>query len=126
MAQVVTRSEVLSSYRYLLRSISIAFRGDNATLLAAKNEARKRFNLGRDMAAESSEAVEAVNEARSVGKFLRQNIVQGIKDEESEIYSMSLFYSLAYKKDYEYMTKLNVVIIRQSRIHCRYLLPNGN
>lgn len=89
MTLAITRSQVLSSYRYLLRSISIAFQGDHVTLLAAKNEARKRFNLGKAMPPESSEAVEAVNEARSVGKFLRQNIVQGIKEEKTEIYSMT-------------------------------------
>lgn len=89
MTLVITRSQVLSSYRYLLRSISIAFQGDQVTLLAAKNEARKRFSLGKAMPPESSVAVEAVNEARSVGKFLRQNIVQGIKEEKTEIYSMT-------------------------------------
>src|SRR5271165_7183410 len=49
MAQLVTRTEVLSSYRYLLRSLAIAFQGDNVTLIAAKKEARNRFETGRKL-----------------------------------------------------------------------------
>ena len=86
MAQVVTRREVLSAYRYLLRSMTIAFQGDITTLSAAKKEARSRFEIGKKLAAESSEAFEGITEARNVGKFLRQNIVQGVKDEKEEVY----------------------------------------
>lgn len=90
MAQVVTRTEVLSAYRYVLRSIKIAFQGDISTLSAAKKEARRRFEIGRKFVAESTEASEAVTEARNVGKFLRQNIVQGVKDEKEDLYRMNL------------------------------------
>jgi hypothetical protein len=88
MAQLVARTEVLSSYRYLLRSITIAFQGDNVTLSAAKKEARNRFEIGRKLNADAPEALEGIMEARNVGKFLRQNLVQGIKDEKEEIYRM--------------------------------------
>jgi complex III assembly factor LYRM7 len=90
MAQVVTRTEVLSAYRYVLRSIKIAFQGDFNTLSAAKKEARRRFEIGRKFVAESPEASEAVTEARNVGKFLRQNIVQGVKDDKEDLYRMNL------------------------------------
>lgn len=86
MAQLVTRTEVLSSYRYLLRSIAIAFQGDIVTLSAAKKEARNRFEVGRKLNVDAPEALEGITEARNVGKFLRQNLVQGIKDEKKEIY----------------------------------------
>jgi complex III assembly factor LYRM7 len=86
MAKLVTRTEVLSAYRYLLRSTTIAFQGDIETLSAARKNVRKRFESGRQMAADSPEAVAAVQEARDVGKFLRCNIVQGIKDNAKDTY----------------------------------------
>ena len=90
MAQMVTRTEVLSAYRHLLRSVTVAFQGDVTILSAAKKEARARFEIGRKLAAESPEALERVAAARSVAKFLRQNLVQGVKDGNEEIYRMSL------------------------------------
>lgn len=85
MAQVA-RTEAVSVYRYLLRSIGIAFHGDATTLSAARREARRTFEEGRKLA--TAEAVEGIEEARSVGKFLRQNLVQGVKEETDEVYSM--------------------------------------
>ena len=90
MAQVVPRTEVLSAYRYLLRSMTIAFQGDNTTLSAARKEARNRFEVGRKLAADTPQAQEGVTEARNVGKFLRQNLVQGIKRSKEDIYRIIL------------------------------------
>jgi hypothetical protein len=83
----VTRAEVRSAYRYLLRSIAVAFREDDSTLDAARNEARRRFNEGnKSLNADSAEALQAVKEARDAGKFLRENLVQGVKDEKNGNY----------------------------------------
>jgi hypothetical protein len=91
MAQVVNRTEVLSAYRYLLRSIAIAFQGDHVRLSAARKEARKRFEMGKILDPDSAEALDGVTEARNVGKFLRHNLVQGIKDENSDVYRTYLY-----------------------------------
>ena len=91
MAQVVARKEVLSAYRYLLRSMAIAFHGDTVVHTAARREARNRFNLARKFEPESEEAQKGLAEARSVGKFLRENLVQGIKDEESDSYRKCIY-----------------------------------
>src|SRR5437762_14130670 len=102
MAQLVSRTEVLSAYRYLLRSITVAFQGDITTLSAAKKEARSRFEIRRKLAAESPEALEGVAEARNVGKFLRQNLVQGVKDEKEEMYRIFPQYTCDNSQDYGY------------------------
>ena len=83
----VTRTEVLSAYRYLLRSIAIAFPGDHELLTAARTEARTRFDKARNLAADSNDAIEGVKHCRDVGLFLRRNVVQGVKDEDSDRYS---------------------------------------
>jgi hypothetical protein len=121
MAQVVARKEVLSAYRYLLRSMAIAFHGDTVVHTAARREARNRFNLARKFEPESEEAQKGLAEARSVGKFLRENLVQGIKDEESDSYrTMHLCNNVDFQ-DYGYTTRLNEEIMTQSRIllHCQ-------
>ena len=126
MAQVLTRTEVLSAYRYLIRSMTIAFRGDIITLSAARKEARSRFETGRKLAAESPEALEGVTEARNVGRFLRQNLVQGVKDDTDEIYRISPLWMWNNSQDYEYTTRLSGEIMQQlrTRLQCQY--RNGN
>ena len=86
----LTRTQVVSTYRYLLRSIGIAFQGDTTTLIAARREARRRFEEGRKWTVEATEAIEGIEEARNVAKFLRQNLAQGIKEEEGDVYSILL------------------------------------
>jgi hypothetical protein len=82
----IAKTEVFSVYRHLLRSIAVAFHGDQTTLSAARQEARRRFKEQRHLNPESKEAIEALTEAQSVGRFLRQNLVQGIKAEGQERY----------------------------------------
>jgi complex III assembly factor LYRM7 len=90
MAKVLTRTEVIQTYRYLLRSMGIAFQGDTVTLQAARKEARNRFEANRNLTVDAPEALEAISEARNVGKFLRENLVQGVKDESSDTYSIDV------------------------------------
>jgi complex III assembly factor LYRM7 len=126
MARVITRTEVLSAYRYLLRSMTIAFQGDITTLSAARKEARSRFDTGRKLAAESPEALEGVTEARNVGGFLRKNLVQGVKDDKDDVYRFSPPWICNNSQDYEYTTKLSGEIMPQlrTRLQCHY--RNGN
>lgn len=126
MAQVVTRTEVLSAYRYVLRSMTIAFQGDINTLSAAKKEARRRFEIGRKFVPESPEALEAVTEARNVGKFLRQNIVQGVKNEKEDVYRMNLQWRCIYDQVYAYMMRLSEEIIHRLKTHLQCHYQNGN
>ena len=60
------------------------------TLQAARKEARSRFEANRNLTVDAPEALEAISEARNVGKFLRENLVQGVKDESSDTYSIDL------------------------------------
>ena len=89
MAKTLTRADVIQTYRYLLRSMAIAFQCDTVTLLAARKEARSRFEGKRNLNVDTTEAADAIAEARSVAKFLRENLVQGVKDGESETFSMN-------------------------------------
>ena len=57
-------------------------------LAAARKEARTRFESGKEMDAQSPETLKAIDEALNVGKFLRRNIVQGMKDENAQAYRM--------------------------------------
>jgi hypothetical protein len=89
-ATALTRADVRSAYRYLLRSIGIAFQEDRVTLSAARAEARRRFHEANEtMDIGSPEAWEGFKEARDTGKFLRENLVQGIKDQETGAYRMT-------------------------------------
>jgi len=87
MAKALTKTDVIQTYRYLLRSMSIAFQGDTVTLQAARKEARTRFEGKRNLNVDTAEAADAIAEARNVAKFLRENLVQGIKDEKTDTYS---------------------------------------
>ena len=90
MANVLTRADVFSAYRYLLRSITIAFHGDRVMLSAARKEARNRFNAGKELDPTDPEGLARIDEAKAVGQFLRRNLVQGIKDGKTETYRIHL------------------------------------
>jgi hypothetical protein len=89
MAQIVTKGQARLAYRYLLRSIAIAFQDDNVTLTAASKEARRRFELGKELDPQSNEAIDGVKEATDVAKFLRQNLVQGQQIPNSDVFRKS-------------------------------------
>ena len=93
MANAVARADVLSAYRYLLRSVGIAFQGDKVMLSAARKEARDRFDAGKELDPESPGVAAGVQEAREVGQLLRRNIVQGVREGDSNKYrTITLFY----------------------------------
>jgi complex III assembly factor LYRM7 len=84
----------LVAYRTLLRSARIAFQGtsrcnrktyrhsqhstgDLNTFSAARAEARKHFESNRNLRVGSEELEKSLVHAEEVGKFLRENVVQG-------------------------------------------------
>jgi hypothetical protein len=83
MAKVVTPREVLSAYRHLLRSIAITFKGDTRVIIAAKKTARTKFDEGRNLDPRSEEAFKGLEEAKGASIFLRQAVIQGVKEDDS-------------------------------------------
>ncbi|CCG82161.1 Putative uncharacterized protein [Taphrina deformans PYCC 5710] len=72
----------IHAYRNIIRSAGIAFKGDTATLLAARMEIRRNFEASRELT--DSEQVTKVQHAQEIAKVLRQNVVQGRLDETKE------------------------------------------
>ncbi|KAI1327048.1 mitochondrial zinc maintenance protein 1, mitochondrial [Xylariaceae sp. FL0255] len=68
-------SAVHAAYRDLFRAVRITFRGDERMLTAAKTRIRDGFRANSTLTENSS----ALDEARGVAAFLRQNLVQGKK-----------------------------------------------
>jgi len=89
MSKAISPREVLSAYRHLLRSISITFRDDQRVLTAAKSTVRARFEEGKKLSPACPEAVDALEEARGASRFLRQGVIQGVKEEESSNFRIS-------------------------------------
>lgn len=89
MSKVVTPREVLSVYRHLLRSIAITFKGDNRVIVAAKTTARTKFEEGKKWDPASDEALKGLEEARGASTFLRQAVIQGVKDDDSANFRIS-------------------------------------
>ncbi|KAL9062417.1 MAG: hypothetical protein Q9161_009815 [Pseudevernia consocians] len=67
----------LAAYRHVLRSTRVAFQGDLRLLLAARVEARSKFDHNRFLSPSSTEAEQKVLEAKEIARILRQNVVQG-------------------------------------------------
>lgn len=55
--------------------------GDSRMLVASRTEARKRFDMNRNLDPQSKECSKALDEAEGVSTILRQNIVQGASGE---------------------------------------------
>jgi Complex 1 protein (LYR family) len=89
MAKVVTPREVLSAYRHLLRSIAITFKGDNSVMVAARTTARTKFDEAKTLDPASEEALKGLEEARGASTFLRQAVIQGVKEDDSANFRIS-------------------------------------
>ncbi|KAI0886392.1 uncharacterized protein GGS22DRAFT_128183 [Annulohypoxylon maeteangense] len=72
----------LPAYRGLLRAASIAFRGDERVLSAARSSIREGFRANASLEPTNPEVPGAIKHAEEVAAILRQNIVQGKKDGE--------------------------------------------
>ncbi|OQD73645.1 hypothetical protein PENDEC_c014G00466 [Penicillium decumbens] len=71
----------LSAYRQILRATRIAFANDTRVLLAARAEARQKFDENRRAAVDTGMQI---NQALEVASILRHNIVQGSREEGKE------------------------------------------
>ncbi|KAL0638338.1 Mitochondrial zinc maintenance protein 1, mitochondrial [Maublancomyces gigas] len=67
----------LAAYRGLLRAARTAFQGDNYVLNAALTEARRGFEVNRDLDIAGQETQVLIKNAQEVAKMLRTNVVQG-------------------------------------------------
>ncbi|EAS29700.1 uncharacterized protein CIMG_08446 [Coccidioides immitis RS] len=68
----------MNAYRQLLRAMRIAFEGDFRTYHAARTEARRQFDMNRQLG-EGTPAL--IQNALEVAHILKTNIVQGEKVE---------------------------------------------
>ncbi|KFA61801.1 hypothetical protein S40285_05608 [Stachybotrys chlorohalonatus IBT 40285] len=64
-----------AAYRDLWRAARIAFQGDARMLSGAHSQIRQSFRSTADLGPSGS--VQAIEHARDVAKFLRENVVQG-------------------------------------------------
>ncbi|KAI1814987.1 mitochondrial zinc maintenance protein 1, mitochondrial [Poronia punctata] len=76
-------STALPAYRNLLRAARIAFQGDERTLTAALATIRNGFRANSALEQTSPEYPAAIKHAEEVAVFLRQNVVQGVKQGET-------------------------------------------
>ncbi|KAI9717352.1 MAG: Mitochondrial zinc maintenance protein 1, mitochondrial [Chrysothrix sp. TS-e1954] len=79
---MASREHALAAYRLLLRSIPVAFRGDQRLLLGARQQARQSFESNRQLGTGSEEFEQSIQHARDVAKMLRQNVVQSTAEGE--------------------------------------------
>ncbi|KAF2769656.1 hypothetical protein EJ03DRAFT_271894 [Teratosphaeria nubilosa] len=89
-AEIATnRAAVLATYRHLLRSTYIAFKGDTPTLKASRSLARESFAKNRRLEVGGIEAAKAIEHAQGVAQILRENVVQG-RNVEGEHYRLNI------------------------------------
>ncbi|KAE8377379.1 mitochondrial zinc maintenance protein 1, mitochondrial [Aspergillus bertholletiae] len=69
------------AYRQLLRATRIAFHEDTRVLLAARQEARRKFDEHKRVGIDTPMQI---NHAIEVASILKHNIVQGVKEEDNE------------------------------------------
>ena len=73
--------------------MAITFKDDQRVLAVAKSTARARFEEGKKWPPASPEAFQALEEARGASRFLRQGVIQGVKEDDSSNFRISCFYS---------------------------------
>ncbi|RDW66857.1 hypothetical protein BP5796_09606 [Coleophoma crateriformis] len=94
----------LQAYRHVLRSARIAFEGkyllepetapqdkrDLPLLTAAKKEARSGFLKNASMAPGDPQLAAAITHAEEVARILKENIVQGKKKADEDMYKLRI------------------------------------
>lgn len=71
----------LASYRHLLRSINLAFRGDAPLLQRARSDTRTAYEATRTLASDDAGVASKLQHAEEVAKVLRTQVVQGRRRE---------------------------------------------
>jgi complex III assembly factor LYRM7 len=78
-----------AAYRDLWRATRIAFHGDAHILTAARSQIRESFLSSAPL--EPAASVKAIEHAREVAKFLRENVVQGKRvDGEADTFQLRI------------------------------------
>ncbi|KAG4306502.1 hypothetical protein PORY_000490 [Pneumocystis oryctolagi] len=85
----MSRLDVLSSYRNLLRAIKVAFKDDIPLLSASKKQIRDVFYQDKGKILSENEIYKKVLYANDVANILRKNVVQG-RLNESGHYSLRI------------------------------------
>ncbi|KAI1114101.1 hypothetical protein F5Y14DRAFT_190834 [Nemania sp. NC0429] len=83
-------STALPAYRNLLRAARIAFQGDVAMLTAARSSIREGFRANAALEPTSPEFPAAVKHAEEVATILRQNVVQGKREGDGDLYKLRI------------------------------------
>lgn len=76
-------SRILANYRNLLRATGEAFKNDIPTLSAARYQVREGFKNEKNATLTEDELNERLAYTNDISVVLRQNIVQGAKDEDT-------------------------------------------
>ncbi|KAG9065478.1 hypothetical protein KI688_001764 [Linnemannia hyalina] len=86
----VSRHQVLGAYRNLLKAQKLTFKGDWATLAAAREKTYTEFNLKRSETDETK-IKEQLHLAEQVASLLRHNLAQAVQvDGNKNLYSLKL------------------------------------
>ncbi|KAI9163710.1 Mitochondrial zinc maintenance protein [Paramyrothecium foliicola] len=80
----------LAAYRNLMRAARIAFQGDAPVLAAAHGQIRNEFRQRAALDPTDSSVTESIKHAQDVAKFLRENVVQGIRGDEAGTYKLRI------------------------------------
>lgn len=84
-----TPSTLSSLYRHLLRTSRSTFQGDQRMLTAWRQFVRQKLPEQAGGSRNAALPDEVVKEWLDVAKMLRMNVVQGVKDEQDEVYRES-------------------------------------
>ncbi|KAG0250250.1 hypothetical protein DFQ27_009494 [Actinomortierella ambigua] len=87
---MATRQRALNAYKDLLKAQRVAFRGDVATLSAAREKTYQEFNMRRNETNEKT-IEEQLHLANQVTSLLRHNLVQGVqKKDRKDLYELKI------------------------------------
>jgi hypothetical protein len=93
------KSEVLKSYKHLLRVRGKVFKNDLNLLEQSKKQIYSEYNFHKKVT-NPKEVKELIEKAYQVGMFLEFELAQAVKNDNEETYSQN-FYFLNFFKRYE-------------------------
>lgn len=79
-----THLRALNAYRSALRATRIAFNNDTSRLLAARTKIKSEMKLEKSTTHPKFTLIQRIELLENVCQFLRHNIVQGVKNDNSE------------------------------------------
>ena len=85
----MSRREVLSLYKRLLRTLNVVFEGDHSALAKGTNKLKMDFKANSEVKSESS-IRELIKHGLDCDKIFREHVVQGELNELSGNYKMKI------------------------------------